>query len=96
MDKITEDLYILAKIYLGILNDAQAKSLFGMLDNTRRVFIPGTMPLGQAFYYNYESFFGDSCGDVFTVKNDKLAIPIFIIEVSKKFLKEKMKDGYNH
>jgi hypothetical protein len=93
---INEDMHILAGIYLGILNEEQVKSLYLMMGKVMKQFIHGSMPLGQAFYYYYESFFKDTPRELFFVRSDVLAIPIFVIEVTKIFIKEKMVNGYSN
>lgn len=89
------DIFYLARIYLGILNDEQAKSLTTLILQVRNNFIPGTMTLSECYFYHFEGILGPDSYQILSEKDNNLATANFII-VASKILLRRNKNGFDY
>jgi len=77
----TEDHFILAKIYLGLLNENQCEMIFRVYQESKNVFIAGTMPFGTSFYYTNENMFEPELFD--EMKNMEIDDPVTMARITR-------------
>lgn len=84
-----EEYSIICNVYLELISERQCHVMFNILDKLKKTFIPGTMPYGEHFWYNYEKML-----DAYMFKELKGkelnhgAVTIIMVFISRILLRE--------